>query len=298
MKNAAKFLLGTALLAAAAAASAGEFVTVEVKARVTNVQDPAGMLGGQVTQGQLVTGSYKYDIHVPDDVSDPAFGYYVQPHASFKMAVGSLTFESDGVSTDRSVSVQPSASPGNSLAFIQFMSQANKPLPNGTPVGQIAFAFQDSNGYEPASDAMPTAAPSLPSFNISTAWVYGELNGQYYSVHMEIESTYSEGTESDLTISPGKSTFVSGQRFDVALLLPPGSDVVNVTSSLNGQPLAMSFPGNCYLAPPNSQNRPTILCPDAHLHLPAATGQYHVEWQVQLFDGTSIWNPVDWTVIQ
>ena len=299
MKNAAKFLLAATLLAAATAASAGEFLTVEVKGRVASVYDPANLLGGQVADGQVVTGNYKYDIHVPDQSADSGLGTYHQPDGSVRLAVGSLVFESDPASgmAVRDVLVAPESPNTNGALFI-VTSETNKPLPNGTPVAQIQFQFRDPTGHVPATDALPVTAPNLLSFDYPTATLYGAVNSQYYWVSVELEATYSDGTQSDLVISPGKSTFVSGQRFDVALLLPPGSGVMRVTSSLDGQPLPMSFPGSCSFAPPNSQNRPTLLCPDAQLHLPSVEGKQRVEWEVELSDGTVIWNPVEWTLIQ
>lgn len=299
MKNAAKFLLAATLLTAATAASAGEFLTVEVKGRVASVDDPGNLLDGKIAYGQVVTGNYKYDIHVPDQTSDPGLGVYPQPYGSVRLAVGSLVFESEPASgmAAGEVLVVPQ-SPNNNGALFIVTSETNKPLPDGTPVSQIQFQFEDPAGQVPATDALPVTAPNLLSFNYPTATLYGAVNGQYYFVVIELEAAYSDGTQSDLVISPGKSTFVSGQRFDVALLLPPGSGVMRVTSSLDGQPLPMSFPGNCNFAPPNSQNRPTIICPDAQLHLPSVEGQQRVEWEVELSDGTVIWNPVEWTLIQ
>jgi hypothetical protein len=297
MKNTARLLLAVTALTAATA-SAGEFVTVEVKARVEAIYDPGNVLGEQLVSGQPVTGAYRYDIHAPDQATDPYMGGYIQPEASLRLTVGALVFESEGVSNNRIVLVEPSPSPGSSPAWLRVMSAANKALPNGATVSDIKFEFRDSTGQQPASEALPTAAPNLHSFDSHTAFVHGELNGHSYSVLMEIESTYSEGMQSDLEISPGRSTFVDGQRFDVALLLPPGSQVAHATSSLDGQPLSMSFPGSCHLGPPNSQNRPTIVCPEAQWRLPQLEGQHRVEWEVELIDGTVIRNPVEWTFIR
>src|SRR5688572_12845000 len=95
MRNPAKLLLATILLAAATTSSAAEFLTVEVRTRVSFLYDPSGVLGGQVAEGQLGTGTYKYDIQVPDGVVDPYFGFYHQPYASLKLVAGTLVFESE-----------------------------------------------------------------------------------------------------------------------------------------------------------------------------------------------------------
>lgn len=298
MKHGAKFLLGVTLLAAAGAASAGEFLTVQIKGRVAGLYDPHNVLGGQVAENQLVTGEYKYDIHVPDQGVDPYVGAYHMPDATMKLVAGPLVFESDQPAGMIIRDVMVEASGGYNQPSIRVMSGTNKLLPNGATVEWFKFEFRDSTGQAPATDALPSVAPNLHDFDEHSVYVSGELNGQPYSMRVEIESTYSDGMESDLLISPGKSTFVSGQRFDVALLLPPGTQIAHASSSLDGQPLSMSFPGSCYLAPPNSQNRPTIVCPDAHLQLPPAAGQYRVDWEIELIDGTTIGNPVEWTVIQ
>ncbi|GFE90277.1 hypothetical protein [Steroidobacter agaridevorans] len=300
MKNTAKFLLAASLLTAAGAASAGEFVTVEIKGRVQGLYDPDNVLGGQVTEGQLVTGEYKYDIHTPDQAVSPYSGGYHMPDATMKLVVGSLVFQSAAEAPFGMVSRAASVAAigGESPPEFRVMSYTNQPLPNGATVERFEFEFRDSTGQQPATDALPSAAPNLHSFDYHSAFVYGELNGHSYSMRVEIESTYSDGMTSDLVISPGKSTFVSGQRFDVALVLPAGSQIAHATASLDGQPLPMSFPGSCNLAPPNLQNRPTIICPDAHLQLPEAAGQYRIHWEVELIDGTSIGHPVEWTFIE
>jgi hypothetical protein len=288
------------LLAAATTSSAAEFLTVEVRTRVTHLYDPSGVLGGQVAEGQVVMGTYKYDIQVPDQAVDPYFGAYVQPYASLKLVAGMLVFESEevsGMQVARHVAVEPSRSPGNSAAMLRIESATNKQLPNGASVAGIGFEFRDSTGQEPASDALPSTAPNLHNFSERRAFVHGELAGQHYSIGMDIEHVYSTGTESDFVISPGKSTFVYGQRFDVALLVPPQSQVVRAHSSLNGMRLPMSYPGSCHLASPNSQNRPTIVCPDAHLQLPAMEGTQRVDWAVELLNGDVIENSVEWTMI-
>lgn len=297
--NTANLLLTTTLLAAATTSSAAEFLTVEVRSRVTHLYDPGGVLGGQVTEGQLVTGTYKYDLQVPDQATDPHVGAYHQPYASLKLVAGTLVFESEdfaGTPVARHVAVELSQ-PGNTAGMFRVESATNQPLPNGASVAGISFEFRDSTGQEPASDALPSTAPDLHKFSEHRAFVHGELAGHHYSVAMDIEHVYSTGTESDLVISPGKSTFVHGQRFDVALLVPPQSQVMRAHSSINGMPLPMSFPGSCHLAPPNSQNRPTIVCPDAHLQLPAMDGTQRVDWAVELLNGDVIENSVEWTVI-
>src|SRR5687767_11277669 len=84
MRNVAKLLIGATLLAAATAPSAAQLLTVEVRARVTDVYDSSNVLGGAVTVGQLVTGSYTYDVNAPDQ-DGSLNGFYRQPEGSVKL---------------------------------------------------------------------------------------------------------------------------------------------------------------------------------------------------------------------
>lgn len=59
--NTAKLLFGAMLFSAATVSSAAQLLTVDVEARVTDIYDSSGVLDGQLSIGQAVTGSYTYD---------------------------------------------------------------------------------------------------------------------------------------------------------------------------------------------------------------------------------------------
>jgi hypothetical protein len=69
-------------------------------------------------------------------------------------------------------------------------------------------------------------------------------------------------------------------------------------SSASGTPLPLTYPGTCALAPPNSEGRPAILCPDAHAALAATSPPTQVDWSVELAGGTVLNKSVEWKLIQ
>lgn len=87
--------LGAASLALAArpGTSGGEEVTWNFAGELTTVSDPNGHLGGSVTVGSLVSGSYTFDLSTPDDLpGDPTRGKYTDAITAVSGQVESLSF--------------------------------------------------------------------------------------------------------------------------------------------------------------------------------------------------------------
>src|SRR5690606_14828206 len=96
-------------------------------------------------------------------------------------------------------------------------------------------------------------------------------------------------------VSPAAGNFVGGQQFDAALILPRNRSVASAHASVSGLPLPLSYPGNCQLLPPDSAQKQSLLCPDAHTVLPTAHGE-PIEWTVVLTNGTTLTQTVNWVV--
>lgn len=298
MKSKSLLLGAIASVCSVGSASAVQ-LTVYLTGHVTGVYDSAGMLGGQFTVGQTVTGQYTYDTSVPDHDSSWNYGNYVQGNwqGSVRLSVGSAVFESDLTAPywRYEVVVHPPDQPGYQ-GFIRLLTSGYKPLTNGAPVNDVQINFDDYPGDTPSSDTLPTSAPDLSKFGQPTINVMGYNGTGSYGVVFAIDSVSTmPPPDGGWVISPATGRFSRLQRFDAALLLPPGKQVQSMQASVGGAPVPFYYPGSCSLTPPNSKGQPTIICPDAPYRLP--DGLSHIDWRVQLTDGTILDKAVDWELI-
>ena len=296
----AKYLACGALLITGAVHANSDLLTVNVKARVMDVYDQGGVLGTNVTVGQSVNGSYTYDVTVPDSDGSPQYGHYGQWQGKIKLSIGSFEFETqDGASPwDSSVVVHPSDMPGWYQGFFRVMSWANKPLSNGASLHHMEIDFSDFSGRAPLTDALPTDAPVLANYSEGgRIHVGGELNGQYFGVMLQIESVSLPADESALIISPGASTFIEGQNFDVALVLAPGVEPVNLRASIDGMHVPFDLYYSCHIRPATA-DRLAIFCPDGRWRLPQQEGKFREDFEVETSDGRTLLDSVDWKLIR
>lgn len=273
-------------------------LTVYLTGHVTGVYDSAGMLGGQLTAGQAVTGQYTYDTSVPDQNPDWQYGVYPQGNwqGAIRLSAGSLLFESDPAASYWRYEVDVHHFSPGYQSFFRISTSGYKPLANGAPVNDVNVWFDDFSGNTPSSDLLPTGAPDLHTYSQSTLTVAGYSATSSYSVVFAIDSVSTvPPPDGGWVISPGTGSFSRLQNFDAALLLPPGSSVQSMQASAGGSPVPLSYPGSCSLRPPNSKGQPTIICPNAPWSLP--DGPSHIEWRVQMIDGTVLDKAVDWELI-
>ena len=297
MKSKSLLLGAIASVFSVGSASASQ-LTVYLTGHVTGVYDSAGMLGGQLTVGQTLTGQYTYDTSVLDHDSSWNYGDYPQANwqGSVRLSVGSAVFESDLTAPywRYEVVVHPPDQPGYQ-GFIRLLTSGYKPLANGAPVNDVQINFDDYPGDTPSSDALPTSAPDLPRFGQPNINVMGHNGTSSYGVVFAIDSVSTVPPDGGWTISPATGRFSRLQRFDAALLLPAGSQIQNMQASVGGAPVPFYYPGSCSLTAPNSKGQPIIICPNAPYTLP--DGVSHVDWRVQLTDGTILNKAVDWELI-
>jgi hypothetical protein len=297
MKSKSLLLGAIASVFGVGSASASQ-ITVYLTGHVTGVYDSAGMLGGQLTVGQTLTGQYTYDTSVPDHDSSWNYGDYPQANwqGSVRLSVGSAVFESDLTAPywRYEVVVHPPDQPGYQ-GFIRLLTSGYKPLANGAPVNDVQINFDDYPGDAPSSDALPTSAPDLTRFGQPNINVMGNNGTSSYGVVFAIDSVSTVPPDGGWVISPATGRFSRLQRFDAALLLPPGSQIQSMQASVGGAPVPFYYPGPCSLTGPNSKGQPIIICPNAPYTLP--DGVSHVDWRVQLTDGTILNKAVDWELI-
>jgi len=191
--------------------------------------------------------------------------------------------------------VHPADSPGYESS-IRILTSGYKPLTNGSPVSDLYIEFDDFSGITPSSDSLPTGAPDLRKFGRSSIYLDGYTATGSYNVVFAIDSVSTvPPPDGGWVISPATGSFSRLQRFDAALLLPSGSQIQSMQASVGGAPVPFNYPGACSLAPPNSKGQPAIICPDAPWRLP--DGVSHIEWRVELTDGTVLDKSVDWELI-
>jgi hypothetical protein len=278
-------------------ASAATDVKVNLTARVSGIYDPANILGGQIVAGDVYTGSYSYDSTVQGWSTAPnAKQYQVWGNlVHMRLANGTTVFETVANNAWGTIEVfsNPPNTGGHDGFSIYLYNQ--RPLPNGASVNNILMQLRNEFGGAPDSTDLPTTAPDLQYWPNAQFEISGTLNDQLYAVYLRIETMTLEPPQV-VEVSPGASRFLPQQRFDATLLAPVGSTIVSVQASANGAPVPLNYPGICTLAPPNSEGRPAILCPDAHTVLDAAAT--HIDWSVELAGGTTLHKSVEWQLIQ
>lgn len=301
MKLKVILLYGTLFSALVAAAASSAPLTIHVKAHVQYLNDPGNLLGNQLSIGQVVNAEYTYDTAVADQNPDPMHGSYPQSslQAKARITAGTLTFETDPTPSSwfGEAHTHPSESPGSYWSYFRVNYFRLKPLTNGARVDGIYIDFTDRNGYTPTSESMLTTAPDLQRYTDKGIDIFGSTDTNWYSVRFQIDSvtTSPDDSNSPLKVSPASGSFLRMQRFDAAVLLPFGSTPISMQTTINGMPGPFNFPQSCFPAPPNSQGRPALFCPDAGWRL--MDGSNHIEWRIQLIDGTMLERSVDWEVI-
>lgn len=279
-------------------------VTVHLTGHITGVYDDGGVLGGQLAMGQSVTGLYTYESSVPDQNPDAMYGEYPQGswQGAISISAGSLVFETDSAASNwfYNISVHPSYYPGSYESFFTLSSSGNKVLANGATVDNLRIAFEDFSGHTPSSEYLPSGAPNVQQYTNKRVELDGSSPlGSHYGVVIAIDSASISasdgGADSGLVLSPASGKFLRMQHFDAALILPQGSPgVQSVQASINGMTLPFNFGYSCYFAW-NMQNVPAVFCPNASWYIP--DGANHVDWRVELMDGTVLNKAVDWELI-
>ena len=290
-------VLLSGLFAQGAAASA---ITVQVTGHVVGWVDSYGVFGGKMPLGQTITGTYTYDTSTPAwNASAAAYYTPSSPPASVTVSAGAFTFQSAPPSPLQ-INMHLGAG-ANSPGGMQIQSFNNQPLPSGQAVEQIQFLFTDPSGQWPTSVALPTAAPTVAPTpqTLYANQIY--ISGQYFSVQAVIDSATL--LPPALEVSPASGSFVPGQHFDIALLLPAGVTIASVQSIVNGSQFPqVVYPAGAACAPgPQNAGRAVMICRygDQFLaELAGPTGVLQVNWKVTLGDGTVVNQNVTWNLIQ
>lgn len=288
MKKAILLLSGLLLSAVVSGSAVAEVVRMRVTARVTNINDPSGLLAGKVALGQRVTGTYVYNTNTPNVSPDPQFIGEYYPYANearMRFAVGGLVFESK--QPTQGIDIRIFAQPGGWGNFVM-ASRDNKPMIDGTSVHDIQMQL-DGNGNLTQSTALPTAVPVFRTYQTKRV----SINTSNYNIAADLEA--AEIIVPDVVVvTPASGTFAANQHFDAAVILPRNSVVSNAFATANGVPVPLNYPGSCQLQPQIGTGRPSLLCPGADSVLSIhPTAQ--IEWRIELTNGTVHTETVNWT---
>ena len=157
-------VLGGLALTTPGTVAAAPLVTIEYTAEVINVSDRGVELGGSVSIGDTITGSYTYDAGVPDSSTDPTVGIYPQTDPPFEFNVNAgilVTPVNTGGGRDRVFILDR---PGDDRYIVDGGSRRSLPDRVGLQATRVRLDLFDFSGTALTSDALPTGALDLADF--------------------------------------------------------------------------------------------------------------------------------------
>jgi len=140
-------------------------VCISIKATVESVDDPDNVLDGTIIPGQVITGSYVYDLTTPDNNADPVVGDYRHNSAPYGISINAapLLFRTDPANVDFLVEIRNDYATlsGSLLDNYVFHSYNNVPLAPSLFVEFISWQLDDPTATAVSSDALPPGPPIL-----------------------------------------------------------------------------------------------------------------------------------------
>lgn len=137
-----------------------EVVTIQLTAEITGIYDPADLLEGKFTAGDIITGSYIYDSSTQDLFpSNPRVGAYwhYAPPCGISLSTGSFVFQTNPDDVEFLVGIY-NRSDGDGYLL---RSYNNLLLSSGVEVDHISWQLDDYSATALSSDALPTTPPIL-----------------------------------------------------------------------------------------------------------------------------------------
>jgi hypothetical protein len=136
-------------------------ITIDIRAMVREVTDEAGLLGGTIAAGSIITGSYTYESATPDNNDFPGVSDFWHSQNPYGISLNSdgLTFATDPDSVQFLVEIVNDHYAGFDNYLLR--SYKNLDLPNGVEVAHIAWQLDDPTMTALSSDALPLGPPIL-----------------------------------------------------------------------------------------------------------------------------------------
>ncbi len=166
-------------------------ITIQIEAVVDSVDDPFGYLEGKIIVGDIITGSYTYDLSTPDTNPSLYVGDYehLAPPAAIFLSVGGTEFRTDLGNVNVFVEVI------NNNAGIDgylLISDNNLSLPNSTPVNSISWTLTDYTKSALSSDALLPTAPVLDDWGLNRLTVNGGTRARPFGIMGHVTSAIPE----------------------------------------------------------------------------------------------------------
>lgn len=141
--------------------AAAAVVSIDITADVALVDDPFGVLAGQVTVGQAITGRYRYDSTVPDTNPLPTVGDYWQPAPyGLRVIAGNLAFFTVRVNNSFLIElVNDHGTPASDNYLLRSYNNHCNNLSIG--VEHMAWQLDDPTLGALSSTVLPTTPPVL-----------------------------------------------------------------------------------------------------------------------------------------
>jgi hypothetical protein len=178
-------------------------IEIAIEAKVTGVDDPGGLLEGNVNIGDIITGSYKYETEAFDaEPANPYKGLYKftqLPYGVF-LEVNGYRFKTNLSNVDFKIGLINDKPPLNSDTY-WFDSYNNVMVGTDIPMGGIFWQLDDDSGQAISSINLQVTAP------IVNDW----LDGNILSIGggVEIEATFGISAQvNSTTLIPEPSSLI------------------------------------------------------------------------------------------
>jgi len=155
-------------------------ITINIVAKVYNVDDPDNLLGGAIKINDTIKGRYTYDLRVIDSNPDPNIGEYKYNSSScgIKVKTNGFVFKTDPNNVYFQLSIINDYPDSYYLVdCYHVLSGCNLNLPNGLWVDFIFWQLYDDTGTALSTTDLPTTAPKLSNWNQSTSGFGLDIQG-------------------------------------------------------------------------------------------------------------------------
>ncbi len=138
-------------------------ITIAIEATVDYVRDEYNYLEGQISPGDIITGTYTYESTTPDSSASQSIGRYehcISPAGMF-LNIGGIDgfdFRTNPEDVDFLIEITNDYPPNDDYFLL---SHYNLPLSNGIQVGSISWWLYDPTGNALSSTNLPTTAPVI-----------------------------------------------------------------------------------------------------------------------------------------
>jgi len=162
MNKLRNLVLTAATVGMIALTAQADSITFIFTGHVVTVEDMSGVLGGSITTGTPLSGTYTFDSLTPDSNAFPDVGDYLHTSAGNGIIanMGPFTFQTDPNAVDFLLEVVNRPLRDNYL-LRSFNNIASGPLPPVSEELHIAWQLDDPTATALTSDALPLTPPDL-----------------------------------------------------------------------------------------------------------------------------------------